>query len=386
MNVLIVPSWYPNELNNVVGSFFKEQAECIARKGINVTVFAINILSPISVIKQPLKCKLFKLNHFYENNVNTYIVNVCSFGLNRINLFYKIYLALFKYYFNTVNKELDRIDIVHAHSYKYAGIACCKIIKDIPIIITEHSSAIHMGRLSIKDIDYLRFVLKTASRFICVSKALKNKVLELTKLNKGIIVIPNMVSNVFSYHKSVELARKKKFVFLSISNLIKLKKVDILIKSFWLAFKNYEDVILKIAGQGSEEKRIKELIKELHLENRVKMLGQLNRTDIINAYNDSNVFIMVSESETFGVVYVESLMCGLPTIGTRNGGAEDILNCYGGYLCGVNDVEDISSKMLNAFYNYDKIDRFKIHNDAFRRFSESNVTDDIINVYTETIK
>ena len=95
---------------------------------------------------------------------------------------------------------------------------------------------------------------------------------------------------------------------------------------------------------------------------------------------------MVSKTETFGLVYAESLMSGLPTIGTYNGGAEDILNCYGGYLCEVDNVDDIANKMTLVYYSYNMINNKKIYEEAKKRFSKDAIVEKITNLYIKTIK
>ena len=159
-----------------------------------------------------------------------------------------------------------------------------------------------------------------------------------------------------------------------------------MIEEFYKSFRNHKNVYLKIAGDGDERELLSNVINELGLQDRVCLLGQLDRDHIVKLYNNSNVFIMVSASETFGVVYAESLMCGLPTIGTHNGGAEDILNCYGGYLCEVDNIDDISNKMIDVYNDYKTIDRERIYLEAVSRFSENIVAKRIIDLYKVVVQ
>lgn len=384
MRVLVVPSWYPNEFNSVSGSFFKEQVEAIAKDGVEVIVFAISTLGLKEVVKHPIKSSLFKLKKNTINNVKTFSINVCSLGLERINKYNLLYEVLFKKYYNVIKKETGKIDVIHAHSFKYAGYSCCKYISDIPIIITEHISAIINDKLSNKDLDKLKFSINHANKFICVSNYLKQKLVKITKTDKDIMVIPNIVSDIFVY-KDITKSDKNKFVFCSASNLVQGKRVDVLIRAFLKAFKGNDRVILKIAGDGVEKFKLQKLIIELSLNSQVLLLGQLDRKDLLKLYEDSDAFIMVSAYETFGLVYAESLMCGLPTIGTQNGGAEDILNCYGGYLCKVNDIEDIAGKMKYVYENYGNIDRKKIYSDTYKRLSRKVIVNKIVNIYSNVL-
>ena len=240
-----------------------------------------------------------------------------------------------------------------------------------------------MNQLTNKDIKQLKIAVNNSNKFVCVSNNLKNKVQEITKTKKEISVIPNIVSDIFNY-KEKEIDNEN-FVFVSASNLIPLKRINILIKAFGNAFKAYNNVLLKIAGKGIEESNIRLLIHNLKLENRVILLGELDREEMLNFYHEADSFVMVSAYETFGLVYAESLMCGLPTIGTRNGGANDILDCYGGYLCKVDDIEDISKKMFSVYNSYSCINKKKIHEETYSRFSEDAIAKKIINLYKDLI-
>ena len=384
MKVLVVPSWYTNEFNRVKGSFFKEQAEAIAKSGVEVIVLAISTLGIKEIIKHPFKSKLFKVEESIINNVKTFSINVCSFGLERINKYDLLYEALFKKYYNIIKGKIGKVDVIHAHSFRYAGYSSCKFTNDVPIVITEHISAIINNELSNKDLEKLKFSLKHANKFVCVSNHLKKNLIKITSTNKDIIVIPNIVSDIFHYNCTTN-NNKNRFVFCSASNLVKGKRVDILIRAFFKAFEGNDNVMLKIAGDGVEKSNLQELINKLNLNNKVLLLGQLDRKELLKLYQDSDAFIMVSAYETFGLVYAESLMCGLPTIGTLNGGANDILDCYGGYLCEVDNINDIAKNLLIVYNNYNSIDRNRIHNEALSRFSRDIIATRIINVYEDIL-
>ena len=383
MNVLIVPSWYPTEFNKISGSFFKEQAEALAKKNINVTVFAINPIDIKTILNHPIKCKLFRIQNYFDNDVNTFQINIPTFGLNRINMFDYIYVFLFRLYYKILKNKIGNIDIIHAHSFKFAGYTICKLFSKHKKIITEHTSLIITNKLSNKDLKCLKYVVENANLFIAVSNSLKNKILEVLNIKKNILVIPNIVNNIFNYKKKINT--NINFEFVSVSNLVFGKRVDILIKSFAVAFNMNNNVVLKIAGDGLERKKLESLIKQLNLEKKVFLLGQLNRENVLNLYQNADAFIMVSAYETFGIVYAESLMCGLPTIGTKNGGAEDILNCYGGYLCNVDDIDNIANSMKYVYNNYNDINRKKIYLETYEKFSEEKVINQIINLYNEIL-
>lgn len=380
MKVLLVPSWYPTEHNPISGIFFKEQAEAIHNNGCDVTVLAINIIGVKDLINNFKILKLFKICEKNINGVKTFSINIFGFGITRTKLFYKLYCLILNKVYNKLKDRIGSIDVVHAHSFKYAGYGCTKVFNKLPVVVTEHSTAIVNNQLKKYDINYLVYTIKNSQSFICVSSFLKNKVIDITNITDNIVVIPNIVSSVFKYNNN---NNNGDFIFCSVSNLIYRKRVKLLIEAFYKSFRNHKNVYLKIAGDGDERELLSNVINELGLQDRVCLLGQLDRDHIVKLYNNSNAFIMVSASETFGVVYAESLMCGLPTIGTHNGGAEDILNCYGGYLCKVDDINNIAYTMVYLYNNYSTIDRNRIQAETYDKFSAYKVADKIIDLYKE---
>lgn len=384
MKILIVPSWYPTKYDSINGSFFKEQAEALASSGLDVSVIAIHLISIRDWLQKKTQNKLFKIYKERVNFVDTYSIDILTFGLSNLNILHILYSLVLKLVYMKMFNKNNKPDIIHAHSYKYAGYACTKLFKNLPVVVTEHVNTITDNFLTKSDKKMLEYTVCNSDIFITVSNILKNKILNLFNFNKNICVIPNLVSSVFESKKVYN--EENIFTFCSVSSLDKNKSVDILIKAFYKAFNNIEKVILKIAGEGDERILLNDLINKYHLNNRVELLGQLEREDIAKLYNTSNAFAMVSKSETFGLVYAESLMCGLPTIGTYNGGAEDILNCYGGYLCEVDNVDDIANKMTFVYNNYNMINNKKIHVEAKKRFSKEVVVKKIKNLYIDTIK
>lgn len=111
------------------------------------------------------------------------------------------------------------------------------------------------------------------------------------------------------------------------------------------------------------------------------MLGQLTRQEVVEKMHECDVFVLASDFETFGVVYIEALACGKPVIGTRNGGAEDIINETNGVLIDIDNVAQLSDTMKKMYTNEIKFDSNKIAEYTHKRYSSENVAAQLISIY-----
>ena len=128
---------------------------------------------------------------------------------------------------------------------------------------------------------------------------------------------------------------KNNIKLITISSLIKRKNIDTIIK----AVSKTENVSLKIIGEGKEKKRLKKIT--LNCKNKIEFLGQLKREDVIKELNNSDVFVLLSDNETFGLSYLEAMATGNIVIAKKNDGIDGIIkDNFNGFLI-KNNTEDL---------------------------------------------
>lgn len=380
MNIVIIPSWYPSESNEQLGSFFREQALAVLNSGHNVFILDATIKGKKSCLDK----KNFKYVNFNDNGLDVHSFTTSLFGLGRIRFIRDIvYRLSLKKIFKKVYKN-NKIDIIHAHCVLPAGYEASKISKkyNIPLIVTEHSSGVLNMSLSKVDINRYKVCSEVSQKIICVSEALKKSVDNIINNIDKIVVIPNLVDKKFKFKPLARL--NDEFVFFSAGNLQKSKNFDITIKAFSKAFKGNIKYKLKIAGMGSEKSNLQKLVHKLDISNQVVFLSRLSRDKMAEMYTNCNVFVLPSRFETFGVVYIEALACGRPVIAYKNGGANEIVNAYNGILLNDYSVESVSLSMKNIVNNYERYDKEKISNDAIDKYYK-NVINDINNIYSKAV-
>jgi len=380
--VLIVPSWYPTEERPNAGIFFKEQAIALQEQGLEVVVAYPEIHS----IKE-LKKQKFKRGFYYniEDGLETYRIKEYNF-LPKIRRGSSIiYYLKLKIIFARLIKEGKKPDIIHAHSVLWGGWAAAKISKqhNIPLIITEHSSAFVRGLIKEYQKPFIREAFDQAKKVIVVGPSLEKELEKYTEREK-IILIPNIVNTSF-FKPNDDIQKSNKFRFFSLAFLTYNKGFDLLLKAFAMAFKGNQEVELVIGGDGQERENLEKLAVDLGIKKQVTFLGELSREQAAMEMQKCDVFVLASRFETFGVVFIEALACGKPIIATKCGGPEMIVNENNGLLVSKDNIEELSNSMVYIKQNYIMFDKNKIVDDCINRFSKKNVSKCIINEYRKII-
>ena len=189
--------------------------------------------------------------------------------------------------------------------------------------------------------------------------------------------------DIFKYEKAKN--RSNVFDFVSTGHLIKSKRMDLTISAFSKAFKKDENVRLTIFGHGVEEAYLNKLVNDLDLADRVYIMGQTSRAEISHKYNESDCFVLATQTETFGVAYIEALAAGLPVIATRSGGPEVFVNDINGILIDVDDENQLIDSMRFMYNRAQSYDHYRIAEDIKNKYSSDKIASMLIDIYNEAM-
>lgn len=372
MYTLFVARGCPDEKYKTYGIFEFDQAKSLAKQGVKVVYASLDLRS----IRRWRKWGIYRTK---IDGVEVYSINIPLGNIPKKSLKKAYVWALDKLY-KKIEKEQGKPDLIHSHFMdpSYAALILKEKI-NIPLVVTEHSSKINRDNIDKDLFEMASIVYNKADRIISVSEALREKI----KKNFGIdsIYISNMVDlEVFKYKPKI---KSDNFNFVSTGNLIELKRMDMTIKAFYKAFKDDENVSLKIFGQGTDKDKLQALINTYNLQDRVKLMGLCAREDIADTFIETDCFVLASRSETFGVAYVEALAMGVPVIATKCGGPEGFVNEDNGVLVPVDDVDILSDRMRYMFEQIDKFDREKIAMDTREMFCSETIAKEIISIYKQ---
>ncbi len=329
-------------------SYVFEHSKALKLAGFNVIVFAISPWFPFFKKKQVKKSKVI------IDGITIYYFNRISFS----TLFDKTCFNVNGFlYYKTVNKTISQllkkynVVLIDAHYYKIEGYAAYLLKKqyNLNTFVTLHGTSFnssyktHFGKKEITKIS------KLIDLFICVSPKLLNQLKNINIENSKVIY--NGINN------SKLKLNNDNYNIVTGTSLVPLKNIDLIIQSFKSISLIYPKAKLTIIGTGSEEERLKNIVSDLFLNEKVEFLGRISNEKVFEILSNSKVYAMVSQPEGFGLIYLEAMLNGCTVIGTIGEGIDGtIINNYNGYLINPN-VKDITKTIKHIFASNDDTTR-----------------------------
>ena len=285
-----------------------------------------------------------------SSNLHYHEVNVPDYPLFK----YEPYeLALSSKLFDVISKH--KIDVLHVHyaiPHAYAAYMAKKILKEngynIPIITTLHGTDITLVGNNPFYKPAVTFSINKSDIVTCVSKSLMEDTREFFGIKREIKVIPNFI-DIDKYAKKHNLcqgnmlAQDDEKIIVHVSNFRPLKRIIDVLKIFEKINQNIDSKLIMV-GDGPDKKKAKEFLRKNNLKNKVIFLGKTSEVDEILCSSD--LFLLPSEKESFGLAALEAMALKVPVISTNTGGLKDLnINGNSGYT---SDIGDIDSMAENA--------------------------------------
>ncbi|ARJ75449.1 MULTISPECIES: N-acetyl-alpha-D-glucosaminyl L-malate synthase BshA [Bacillus] len=316
------------------GIIATELGKLLAEKGHQVHFITSSI---------PFRLNTYHPNiHFHEVEVNQYAV-----------FKYPPYdLALASKIAEVAARE--NLDIIHAH-YALPHAVCAYLAKqmlkrDIGIVTTLHGTDITVLGYDPSLKDLIRFAIEASDRVTAVSTALAGETYDLIKPDKKIETIYNFIDERVYLKKNTESIKEKhgilpdEKVVIHVSNFRKVKRVKDVIRVFRNIAANTKAKLL-LVGDGPEKCVAWQLVEKYGLQDQVLLLGNQDRVEEL--YSISDLKLLLSEKESFGLVLLEAMACGVPCIGTNIGGIPEVIkDQVSGFLVEVGDIQAASEKAL----------------------------------------
>lgn len=366
--------------NSFSGSaIYKNLMSVLDNKGVTQIVYT-PVKSAISIGKNKITLNVDESSLIYSNILNMHIDRV----------FYKCKINKI---LRDVEAKVDVNDIkcIHAHTWYSDGGVAYELYKKyhIPYIIAIRNTDLNLFWKLPYLKNYGLKILQNASKVILISEAYKNRLLSNETIANFIkdkcIVLPNGVDK-FWLENSVEVRSINKADFINIlyvGNFNSGKNVENLIKAVLLLDSKYGNVKLSlVGGSGSSHKRVIKLIDENpHI---LKYYGKvMDKDKLLSIYRNHQIFAMPSKGETFGLVYIEALLQGLPVLYTRGEGIDGLYGNEIGEAVDNSSVQEIEFKLTTLIENFDNCD-FNIE-EIKTNHNWKKIADKYINLYN-TIK
>lgn len=250
----------------------------------------------------------------------------------------------------------------------------------IPLVYTEHSSAIQAGRLNWYWKAVLRILGRRTEAIIAVSEPLRRALEEATR--NQVKIVPNIAANEF-FEVALRPDRKTPhYRFLSVGRAARDKGWDVLLAAMRIVANSGHDARLVLAGEGHRQDSVRDLVAALGLTDVVEVHGRIAREDLPEYMAGFDCHVLPSRQETFGMVSVEALATGVPVIVTATGGADAIVHEQNGLIVPVNDPDTLASAMIQMIVRREEFEPSAIREDCRERFSELALVTALKTVYS----
>ena len=265
-----------------------------------------------------------------------------------------------------LNNDVQLLHVHYAIPHASAAYMAKQILAKrgikIPVITTLHGTDITLVGRDKTYSPVVTFSMNESDAVTAVSKNLRDETYRNFKMEKDIEVIYNFV-DVKRFHRKPINAFKKVIspngerILLHASNFRKVKRVDDVVKVF-LKVNHEIPCKLLFVGDGPERPVIETMCRESSAHNDIRFLGKQEEMEDILAVSD--LFILPSEYESFGLAALEAMAAEVPVISTNAGGLPEInVNDYCGFLSEVGDVEDMSNNVLKLLTDENKFAEFR---------------------------
>ena len=266
--------------------------------------------------------------------------------------------------------RFEKLDILHVHyaiPHASAAFMAKQILKshgiNIPFVTTLHGTDITLVGRDPSFEPVITFCINESDAVTAVSESLKAATFEHFKITRDIHVISNFVvpeseKSVFSEHMRLKYASDGERIVCHISNFRKVKRVDDVVRVFALLNKAIPSKLI-LVGDGPERYLCERLCREFNLCDKVIFLGKVR--DTTHVLEIADVFLLPSETESFGLAALEAMAVGVPVISSNTGGIPEVnIHGFSGYLSNVGDVEDMAKNMIHLLHP-DNLPTFKIN-------------------------
>jgi len=288
--------------------------------------------------------------------------------------------------------RFEKLDLIHAHyaiPHATSAYLAREILKNgLKIVTTLHGTDITLVGLEPSFLPVMKFSIEQSDGVTAVSRFLREKTMTNYGIEKDIRVIPNFVDTEKYRRQGCEefcekFAPKGERILVHVSNFRPVKRVQDVIKIFNEVRKKVPSKLI-LAGDGPERSACELLVRELYLQEHVRFLGkQLELVPILSA---ADLFLMPSQSESFGLSALEAMACEVPVISSSVGGLPE-LQVHGqtGYIAEIGDVDRMARYAVELLTNDTKRKAFgqAARKRAVEHFDVHKIVTQYIDYYEE---
>jgi N-acetyl-alpha-D-glucosaminyl L-malate synthase BshA len=292
--------------------------------------------------------------------------------------------------------KYEKLDVLHVHyaiPHASAAFMATQILKsqgiNIPFVTTLHGTDITLVGRDPSFEPVITFCINQSDAVTAVSESLKASTYEHFQITREIHVVPNFIvpseeNSEFSKHMRNKYACEGERIVCHVSNFRKVKRVEDVLLVFAQVNKEIPSKLIFV-GDGPERYHCERLCRELYLCDKVIFLGKVR--DTAHVLEIADVFLLPSETESFGLAALEAMAVGVPVISSNTGGIPEVnVHGFSGYLSNVGDVDDMAKNMISLLQP-DQLPTFKKNaKERSRVFDLEKILPMYEKIYTDLIK
>jgi glycosyltransferase involved in cell wall biosynthesis len=349
LHVLTLTPFYPSSENEVAGCFVAEPLVLMERLGIETSVHAVQ--------------------SFYHKKVNAVAESPAQWtryaslpgglGLSSAGAF------LFASLISRVKRLHLRkpISLIHAHAALPCGHAALLLAQqlEVPFVVTVHGlDAYYTNQVAGRAGEWCRRisrkVFRSATRVVCISESVRQKVLEVEGNCDTSVVYNGVDAEFFAPANEPDITK-----ILSVGNLISIKGHETLLRALAMIQSRFPGVSCEIIGEGPERHRLEALTSELKIQGRIRFAGRQDRKAVAEALRNCTIFALPSRYEALGCVYLEAMAAAKPVIACQGQGiAEVIEHGRNGWLVKPEDPVELVDALVVLLESADVRNRMRL--------------------------
>jgi N-acetyl-alpha-D-glucosaminyl L-malate synthase BshA len=326
----------------------------VGGSGIVATELAYNLASFGNIVHLVSYSPPFRFNKYNENiffhNVPITNYPLFEFPMYTISIAAKLAEIV----------ESENIEIIHCHyaiPHTISGIIAKEIVNKfskMKVVTTLHGTDVTLVGKQENFRKIVQYALNKTDAITCVSEFLYQSTIREFSPNKPIEVIPNFVdTNEYKRQSNPKLRRRfaddEEKIIIHISNFRKVKRVPDVVQTFSLIQKQIPSRLI-LVGDGPDFSEVENLIMKLNLKDKVWLLGE--QTSIVELLSISDLFILTSETEGFGLAALEAMSCEVPVVCYNVGGLNEfVFDGINGFLLPLGNIELLANKSIELLRN-----------------------------------
>ena len=400
MNIFVIPSWFPSKDRPLSGTMIQEQVEafCQFYPSVNVGVSIWgqqeedyllwtkdhfrNLKKILTADRSPYQARLLPNLKVYHSPAFTWTRKFLNGNTRNIIQANIRNLEAFE-------AEHGPVDLIHAHVGYPAGIIAMEVAekRNKPYCLTERMGPfpwVHTVDKSGFLTDYYRAPYLKAAVNIAVSP------FQAEMMGKqgidNIKVIPNFVNEKVFIPAPEKQPEQEPYTFFSLSYIAPNKGTDVVVRAAGELLRKYKNVKFRMGGGGPFLQSCQTLAAELGIAEHFTWLGDTDRETALHEFQKCDAFVLASQYESMGIVYVEAIACGKPIIATKCGGPETTVTPANGLLVEKDNRAALAQAMEHIMTHRHKYNSAIIREDFLRRFSIQSVVPRLYDLYHEVME